>query len=811
MNNQNTDNSLANNSLTGLTAAEVKSRIDSGLVNGDLNIKTKTVWQIFAKNTFTFFNIIFVVFAIIMVFFIDKNGKVEVADFANFGFLSVVIVNLSIGLIQEIKAKRTIDKLSLLSAPKVTVIRDSESVDILLKDIVMDDVMLLSSGRQICADSVITEGSLEVNESLITGEPDAVPKEVGDELLSGSFVISGKASAKVIHIGKDNYAIKISSGAKYIKAPNSEVLHSLSRFIKLMTFLIVPLGIALFLVKYLLHEAPLNNAVLTVLASLVGMIPSGLMMLTSAVFCVSVIRLAKHKTLAQDLYCTETLARVDVLCLDKTGTLTEGRMAVHSVIPKENFTAEEIRFALKQLICATGDTNPTAAAITEYTIGIEKTVEANYTIPFSSARKWSAAGFDGTSYILGAAEFIIEQTDEAKAELCSYSENGYRIIALARVDGNIDDFVIPKSVVLMGYIVISDIIRKEAPDTLRFFREQGVTIKIISGDNPITVKSIAKRAGLEDADNYVDAATLTTDELIEEAADKYTVFGRVSPDQKLKLVKALKKHGHTVGMTGDGVNDVLALRESDCSVAMAAGSDAAKNVSQLVLLDSNFASMPKVVAEGRRSINNLTRSASLFLVKTMYNFILALAFLIITSKLPFLPKHLTLIGMVTIGIPSAVLALEPNKERVTCKFFAKVTENAMPAAIAIAIGVILTSVLSRAFVPNITDSQLSTVCVIVTAALGFAFIAKISLPFNAMRLLVLLTMIGVFVAVFFVKLPFIDFAEFFGLSKDFTKEMIIITASVAVGCLGIFVGLIFAMRFIAKKKIIEKVLHKLKI
>lgn len=795
----------------GLTSEEVKQRVAEGKINGDQNIKTKSVGQIIRSNLFTFFNILFVVFGVILAFFLDygDDGKLSPEDFANFGFLFVVLINMLIGIIQELQAKRTIDKLSLLSAPKVTVIRDKQTQEIGLKDIVLDDYMQLSAGRQICADSMLECGSIEVNESLITGEPDAVPKKPGDELLSGSFVVSGNAMARVIRIGKDNYASKISAGAKYIKSSNSQILRSLTLFVKFMAIIILPLGVGLFAVKYFAHGNALNATVRTVIGTLIGMIPSGLMLLTSAIFGVSVIRLAKHKTYAQDLYCTESLARINVLCLDKTGTITEGNMEVLSINTQLDHSGF-IRI-LKNMMSSIGDDNPTANAIKEYTANIPSDEKADFIVPFSSQRKWSAATFGEVGYVLGAAETVLKKIGVRTAKFIKQeSEIGNRVLVLASFKGKPVDNKLPGVPKLLGSIVISDKIRKEAPETLAFFAEQGVDIRIISGDNAVTVKSIAARAGLAGAESYIDASTLTTDEQLTAAVDTYKVFGRVTPDQKLKIIKALKAKGLTVGMTGDGVNDVLALREADCSVAMASGSDAAKNVSQLVLLDSNFASMPKVVAEGRRSINNLERSAALFLVKTGYNFLFALIFMLLASDLPFEPKHLTLIGIVTIGLPSYFLALEPNKDIITGSFFSKVIRNAFPASITIALAVMTITLASRLF-PDISPSQISTMCTITTCVLGFCYIAKISYPFNVLRICLLVFMIAIFVAAFFAKFQLIDLTAFFGLTTDFNKNMLIILIPVTILSVPLFIGLYVLIKKIGKRAFLDKALAKLKI
>ena len=730
----------------GLTSDEVQQRIESGKVNGDQNVKTKSVAQILRENIVTFFNFIFIVFAVLICFFIDSSEK-SLTILGNFGFLILIVFNALVGIVQELRAKHTIDKLSLISAPKAVVIRDGEQKEIAVKDIVLDDVTVLASGSQICADSFVVEGSIEVNESLITGEPDAILKNVGDKIMSGSFVVSGNAKAQVEHVGIDNFATKISAGAKYFKKPNSEIWRSLMFIVKVMATILVPMGVMLFCVKYFAQENPeqaekiittlfgykinqyLSTTVLGTVATLIGMIPSGLVALSSTVFCVSVIRLSRHKTLAQDLYCIETLARVDVLCLDKTGTITEGTMDVNSIEPVKNREIAEIKQIIKNVTSALEDNNATINALRAYVGDIDVSCGAEQIVPFSSARKWSGARINGVSYVIGAPEFVFKKkTKTLEKTTEEMAKKGYRVMVVASSKNKFADSKLPSTLKLEGFIYITDKIRAEAPDTLRFFKHEGVTVKVISGDNPETVRAVAMRAGLEDCDNIIDMSTLTTEEEVYDAATKYTIFGRVLPDQKLMLVKALKKAGHTVAMTGDGVNDVLALKEADCSVAMASGSDAAKNVSSLVLLDSNFSSMPRVVAEGRRSINNLERSAALYIMKTVYNMLLALLFMVVTVPLPFTPQNLTIMGAVTIGMPSVVLALEPNADRVTGRFLPKVLSNALPGGITVMLGAIAVILCNRFFLTNLTDAQSQTVFIWVITFVGFLLLFKVSLP-----------------------------------------------------------------------------------
>lgn len=730
----------------GLTADEVQQRIDSGKINGDQNVKTKSVAQILRENIVTFFNFIFIVFAVLICFFIDSSEKF-LTIVGNFGFLILIVFNALVGIVQELRAKHTIDKLSLISAPKAVVIRDGEQKEIAVKDIVLDDITVLASGSQICADSFVVEGSIEVNESLITGEPDAILKNVGDKIMSGSFVVSGNAKAQVEHVGMDNFATKISAGAKYFKKPNSEIWRSLMFIVKVMATILVPMGVMLFCVKYFAQENPeqaekiittlfgykinqyLSTTVLGTVATLIGMIPSGLVALSSTVFCVSVIRLSRHKTLAQDLYCIETLARVDVLCLDKTGTITEGTMDVNSIEPVKNREIAEIKQIMKNVTSALEDNNATINALRAYVGDIDVSCTAEQIVPFSSARKWSGARINGVSYVIGAPEFVFKKkTKTLEKTTEEMAKKGYRVMVVASSKNKFADSELPSTLKLESFIYITDKIRAEAPDTLRFFKHEGVTVKVISGDNPETVRAVAMRAGLEDCDNIIDMSTLTTEEEVYDAATKYTIFGRVLPDQKLMLVKALKKAGHTVAMTGDGVNDVLALKEADCSVAMASGSDAAKNVSSLVLLDSNFSSMPRVVAEGRRSINNLERSAALYIMKTVYNTLLALLFMVVTVPLPFTPQNLTIMGAVTIGMPSVVLALEPNADRVTGRFLPKVLSNALPGGITVMLGAIAVILCNRFFLTNLTDAQSQTVFIWVITFVGFLLLFKVSLP-----------------------------------------------------------------------------------
>ncbi len=752
-------------SAEGLSDEEVRERVAAGKVNGEQTVRTKSVAQILRSNILTFFNFVFIVLAVLLAGFVPAGMD----GIGNFGFLILIVFNTLVGIVQELRAKRTMDRLSLLSAPKAVVVREGETREIAIEDIVLDDIAELSAGRQVCADGIIVEGSCEVNESLVTGEPDAIVKNVGDRVISGSFVVSGKAKCRVEHVGADNFVMKISSGAKYFKKPTSEIWRSLMLIVKVMSIVIVPVGIALFCSKYFRDTSALSDTVVTTIGSVIGMIPSGLVALASTVFCVSVIRLSRRKTLAQDLYCVETLARVDVLCLDKTGTITEGSMEVNGVEPREGLSVEEFKAVLKDTVYATGDENATALALRNYLDDIPSSRTAENVVPFSSARKWSGARFDGVSYALGAVEFTLGHGEGGIFDTAAaHAEEGYRVLALVSSKGDFIDQKLPDNVTFEGFVYLTDKIRAEAPDTLRFFREQGVDVKIISGDNPSTVRAVAKRAGLEKCDDIIDMSTLSTEEEVWEAAEKYTVFGRVLPDQKLTLVKALKAAGHTVAMTGDGVNDVLALKEADCSVAMASGSDAAKNVSSLVLLDSNFASMPHIVAEGRRSINNLERSAALYIMKTVYNVLLALLFMIVNEPLPFEPRNLTLIGGVTIGMPSIVLALEPNNELVRGRFLTKVLCYAVPGGVIVLLGAAAVMVADRCFI-DVSPDQIRTMYCIVTTFVGMIYLFRVALPPTWIHIVLCTVMAGIYVGCYVTEIPII--IDFFGVNNDVTAEM----------------------------------------
>ncbi len=740
----------------GLDQRQVEERVRQGMDNGESGIKTKSEGQIIRENIFTFFNILnFVLGAAVILVGSPRNAL----------FLGVILSNIVIGSFQEIRAKHTIDKLSLISSPKATVLRGGRRQSIPVADVVLDDILLLAAGNQICADAVVAAGECEVNESLITGESDPVLKTTGEHLLSGSFVVSGSCSAQVEHVGAENYANRIAGDAKYIKKRNSEIMDSIDFIVKIIGFAIIPIGALLFWKQYFVLGDTFQNSVVSTTAAVVGMIPEGLVLLISLAFAVSVIKLSARKTLAQDMYCVETLARVDVLCLDKTGTITEGTMQVDETVPLEGFSQEEMAEALTALVNNLGDDNPTFLALRDHFTG-RSVWRAADAVPFSSARKWSGAFFPGRgAYVMGAGEFVLrEGFDAIREQVEGYSENGQRVLLLARSDNGFSGRELPEDVEPMGLVLISDKIRREAPRTLRYFADQGVDLKVISGDNAVTVANIARKAGLDHAGSYVDATTLETEEDIREAVRKYSVFGRVTPQQKLAFVQALKADGHTVAMTGDGVNDVLALKEADCSIAMASGSDAARTVSNLVLLDSNFASMPLVVQEGRRSINNLQRSSSLFLVKTIFSALIAVLFIFIEHSYPFEPIQLTLISSLTIGVPSFILALEPNHDRLKGKFIFNVIRMCIPASLTMTANILALCALT---VPlGLTDPEFSALAVVATSLTGFIMLFKVCTPFNGLRG----ALFGTLLALFLGALLF--FQDFFSLTA-FTLPMLV--------------------------------------
>ena len=739
------------NKINGLSKEEVLKLKNKGLTNVSAEVKTKSIGQIIFTNFFTLFN--FLNFFLALLIFIVHSYK-------NLLFLGVVFCNTLISTIQEIRSKKIIDKLSLLNETKATVIRDGYEVQIGIHDIVLGDVIKLKSGNQIVTDSVVLNGEILVNESLITGESEAISKTINSDLLSGSFVVGGECLARAIHVGNDNYTSQISAEAKYVKKVNSEIMNFINKIIKYISIAIVPIGVLLFLNQ--MQSNNFNEATVHVVAALIGMIPEGLVLLTSTVLAISVMRLAKYNVLVQELYCIETLARVDTICLDKTGTITTGKMDVSKIIPLNDYNNDEILDILGIVSYHMKDDNQTMEAIYKK-YAKENNYKIKKIVPFSSQKKWSGISFEDVTYILGAPEIILKDTSMIDKELNQYVDNN-RVLLLTK-SSKVLDKSIPNDIEPLALIILNDQIRKEARDTLEYFKSQGVLVKLISGDNPKTVAGVASSVGLKNI-KYIDMSKCN--EPIIDIVSRYNVFGRVKPNQKKEIIVALKAKGHTVAMTGDGVNDVLALKEADCSVAMNSGSDAARNVSQLVLLDSNFSSMPKVVMEGRRSINNIQRSSSLFLCKTIYATLLAIIFVFLNMSYPFVPIQLTLISMVTIGIPSFVLALEANSEKINGKIIVNVLKRSLPTALTIVCNILIVMMLSSIF--NFSEIETSTLCVCLTAITGFTLLYKISIPFNLLRKVLLNFLIALFcICVLFFK-------NFFSLSLINFKIIVLIIA-----------------------------------
>ena len=723
---------------TGLTDSMVKERINKRLVNYNTQPSTKTIPEIIRSNVLTYFNFlnIFLGAAVLLAGIISNQFMYSLK---NCLFVGVIFWNTVISTIQEIISKKIVDKLSVISSSKALVIRDSKEQIIEMDNIVLDDIIIFKPGNQVLTDSIVLEGNVEVNESFITGESNTILKKVGDTLLSGSFIISGSSICKVIHVGENNYVNKISSDAKYIKENNSVIYNSFKTMVQILSFIIIPLGAALFCNQYLIIGSSIGNSIINTVAALIGMIPNGLVLLTSSVMAVSVIRLSKQKVLVQQLYCIETLSRVNVICLDKTGTITTGNMKLHDIIPNNNYTKEEFSKIILKIVNGLDDNSSTFKAIRDKYQDKTKQ-EVIDTIPFSSERKFSALQIKNDySYYIGAYEYIVKDRELDYSKIKDYL-NDYRILTVCKTKDNLTNK--PTNLEVVGFILIEDEIRKEASDTLKFFKEQGVKIKIISGDNSKTVLNIIKKVTGDDnlkAVNFPEIEESNLKTVIEET----DVFGRVTPIGKKQLILTLKELGYITAMTGDGVNDVLALKEADCSIAMSSGSDASKAVSQIVLLDNNFASMPKIVAEGRRTINNIERSASLLLVKTIYTILIILTCLFTQNEYFFIPIQLTLITTCTIGIPSFILALEPNTNIVSGNFLLKIFKNSIPAGITVFLDVIIIILFKQAFPMN--ESIINALAVLVTGTTGFIHLYYVSKPFNFLRSVLLITLLFGFI------------------------------------------------------------------
>ena len=736
----------------GLSSNEVNDRLKKGLTNKNRAVPTKSILKIITDNVFTLFNLLNFILALLIFF---------VSSYKNLLFMGIVVCNTLISMVQEIRSKRIVDKLSIITSLKSNVIRDNKIVNISNEDIVLDDIIILKSGNQIVTDCIILEGSVEVNESFITGESDLMSYKEGDELKSGSFVVVGKVIAKVVHVGNDNYVNVISSDAKYVKPLNSILMKSLNKIIKLVSIFIVPLGLLLFFNQYNLDKN-LEASIVNTVAALLGMIPEGLVLLTSTVLAVSVIRLAKLNVLVQELYCIEMLARVDTICLDKTGTITSGKMEVIDVIKLEDYDLNEI---IGNIVNTLDSDNATSDALGNYFKKYDN-YKVIKTIPFSPINKYSGVEFVEGRFLIGAPEFLCKKKIK---EIIDNQDN--RTLLITK-----DDLPI-------GVIVLKDEIRKNAKKMLNYLKNQNVDIKIISGDNLKTISKIANNVGLK-----VSGIDLSKDEI--DDINKYNVFARVTPIQKKKIIEELQNNNHFVAMTGDGVNDVLALKQSDCSITIKSGTDAARNVSQLILLDDDFDAIPSIIKEGRRTINNIERSATLFLAKTTYAFLLVLIFMFISFNYPFQPIQLTLTNFFTIGVPSFILALEPNNNRIKGNFLTNVLSKSLPASLTIVLNIIILAVLGNLF--KLTNNQISTLCVLMTGFTGFLLLFKICYPLNKLRLFLIVSLIIGFI------ITVVGFKKFFSLTILNLKMFVFILILVFISTI------IFSLMSVFVDRIIQK-------
>lgn len=793
----------------GLTDAEVEQRIEQGLTNHTDISTDKTTKEIIVSNVCTYFNLIFLIITILLV---------AVGSFRNLTFLPIIIGNTVIGIVQELRAKKTLEKMSLLNAPHADVIRNGEMTQIATEKLVKDDVILLTAGKQICADAVVIDGSIQVNESLLTGEADEVEKPVGSTLMSGSFVVSGECYARLEKVGNESYISKLSMEAKSMGSKEqSEMIRSINQIVKWIGIVIIPIGIILFWQSHFVNDVSISKSVTSTVAAIIGMIPEGLYLLTTIALALSTMKLANKRVLLHDMKSIETLARVDVLCVDKTGTITEPDMKVSDIflcqsgskpayndqsdmresqlkptyndqsgknesqlksadnvqscmrenilLQKQEQTAghselslDELKKLIVRYAYASKDNNATMLALKEYAEGFVKTDDSAFKMhkshnditgriidqqAFSSSRKYGSITFADGTYLLGAPEFILgDDFHIVEDGIQSYTEKGDRVLLFARRD--------PDKTIPLGFVALANPIRQNAVKTFEYFKKQRVAIKVISGDNPKTVSQIAMQAGIENADRYIDAASLDSKEKIAKAVSQYTVFGRVTPKQKQQLVKALQHKGHTVAMTGDGVNDILAMKDADCSVAMASGSEAAAQAAQVVLLDSDFVHMPDVVYEGRRVVNNIERSASLFLVKNIFSLLLALFSVISMFTYPLEPSQISLISMFTIGLPGFLLAMEPNKERIKGHFLTNVMLKALPGGLTDVIAISALVVCGAVF--SIPEESIGTIATMVLAVVGFMILFKISEPLNTMKYVVIsINVVGFVLCVYFLK------------------------------------------------------------
>ena len=715
---------------TGLTAQQVQEHRMHGWTNQPVDPPSKTTKEIIQENVFTYFNLIFLVLAVLLCL---------VGSFRDLTFLPVIVLNTLIGIIQETRAKKVLDNLTMLNAPHAMVIRDGKKSQINAEDLVIDDIVIFEAGNQVCADAEVCAGEVQVNESLLTGESDEITKRKGDQLMSGSFIVSGQCHARLDKVGADSYISRLTLEAKAMQnTEQSEMIRSLDKLVKWVGVAIIPIGIILFIQAFVFQGEGFRSSVTSMIAAVIGMIPEGLYLLASVALAVSSIRLAQKKVLLHDMKCIETLARVNVLCVDKTGTITENTMEVQDVIPTKEYEEGELR-PLSELLgdftAAQSSDNITMEAMKRY-FKIASGKKAVAKTGFSSASKYSSVTFEEASYVLGAPEFVLkEQYENYEEAISAHASKGARVLVFGTAKEEPDGKPLKEAVTPLAYVLLANPIRQEAKETFTYFAEQGVEVKVISGDNPLTVSEVAKEAGIAGAERYVDASTLHTEEEMRAAVLNNAVFGRVTPNQKRKFVQILKEEGKTVAMTGDGVNDVLALKDADCSIAMASGSDAAAQASQLVLLESDFSCMPEVVLEGRRVVNNIQRSASLFLVKNIFSFLLSLVSFVFMFTYPLEPSQISLISMFTIGVPAFFLALEPNKNIIKGHFLTNVFLKALPAALTDVLAVGALVIFGRTF--GVSSADISTAATMLLSIVGFMILYTISAPMNVLRSVIL--------------------------------------------------------------------------
>ena len=709
----------------GLTSAQVKERVEAGLDNKPVESPSKTVKEILIDNLCTYFNLIFVILSVLLII---------VGSYRDLTFMPIIIANALTGIIQEMRSKSVLDKIKVLNAPVTTVVRDGEIQTVPSKDLVLDDIVIFKAGNQISADAIVVDGNAAVNESLLTGESDEIAKKKGDKLMSGSYIVSGSCRARLEKVGAESYISKLTIQAKKSrKGEQSEMIRSLNRIVKFAGFAIIPIGSILFYQAYYLSHDSIRASVQSMVAAVIGMIPEGLFLLASVTLVISTMKLALGKVLVHDMKCIETLARVNVLCVDKTGTITENEMSVSNVVHVSNdYNDEIVRGLLSDFAAAQDSDNQTMAAVKNYFHSPTGRV-ATTTTGFSSEFKYSSVSFGKDSYVMGAPEFILKDEVKSYKDIIDQnSRKGYRVIAFGKYEGTPDGKALTAPVKPICFVMMTNPIRQNAPETFKYFADQGVDIKVISGDNPVTVSEVAKQAGIKNAADYIDATTLTNDAAIKDAVMRYTVFGRVTPEQKRKFVKALKKAGKTVAMTGDGVNDVLALKDADCSVAMASGSDAAAQAAQLVLLESDFSKMPDVVAEGRKVVNNLETSGSLFIVKNIFSLIISVLFIFFGLAYPLKPAQISLISMFTIGLPAFFLSQMPNRELIRGRFITNILLKALPAALTDVLVVCAMVYFGNIF--NVAPRDIATASTILMSIVGMMIVFQICKPMDVYKM-----------------------------------------------------------------------------